>query len=57
MPCDLTHMWNKNKQNKNNVIDTENVLVVTRSQGCGEIGKMGRGSQLYGDRWKLDIWW
>lgn len=50
-------MEQKQTNKQNNVIDTENILVVPRGQGGGEVGKMGRGGQLYGDRWKLDIWW
>ena len=43
------------KQNKNKHIDTENRLVVTRGEkGWGE-GKTGKGGQLCGDGWNLDI--
>ena len=43
------------KQNKNKHLDTENKLMPTR--GEEREGKMGKGGQLYADRWKLDFWW
>lgn len=36
-------------------MDTENKIVVTREEK--REGKMGKGGQLYGDRWKLNFWW
>ena len=50
-----------NEQAKQNHIDREIRVVVTRGKGLGEGGrgccKMGKGDQLYGDRWKLNFWW
>ena len=43
-----------NKQNKNKHI--ENRLVVTRGETGWRKGQMGKGGQLYGDRWKLHFW-
>ena len=38
----LKNKINKN-QNRNRVIDTENVLMVARWEGCWEMGKKGEG--------------
>lgn len=37
-------------------MQTENRGAVTRGKGLGQ-GEMGKGSQLYGDGWKLIFWW
>ena len=51
---------NKSKiseQTKQKHLDKWNREVVTRGEtGWGE-GEMGKGDQLYGDRWKLNFWW
>ena len=44
------------KPNKNEQVGTENKIVVTKEVGVGQ-GEMGKGDQLYGDRWKLKFWW
>ena len=41
-----------NKPSKNKPVDTENRVVITRGKG-----KMGKGHQLYDNRWKLNFWW
>ena len=47
-----------NKPNKNQPVDIENKVVVTREEGAGRRGggEMDKGDQLYGDRWKLNFW-
>ena len=45
-----------NKPNKNQHIDTETRVVITRGEGEAE-GEMDEGGQLYGDTWKLHLWW
>ena len=47
MPSDFTYMWNlekkRNKQNRNKLIDTENILMVARWEGrLGRWVKKGR---------------
>lgn len=37
-------------------MDEENRLVVTRGERGWREGKMGKGGQLYGDKYKLDFW-
>ena len=44
------------KPDKNQQVGTENKIVVTKGVGVGQ-GEMGKGDQLYGDRWKLKFWW
>ena len=41
-----------NQSNKNKHVDTENRGAITRGKG-----KMGKGHQLYDERWKLHFWW
>lgn len=54
----LSNKWtNKTKTNT----ETEKRLVVTRGEKGVCVGgggcEMGKGSQLYGDRWEPDFWW
>lgn len=56
-------MWNKKNQktkiseqtkpNKNQHVDRENRAVVTRGDGVN--GKINKGGQLHGDRWKQNL--
>ena len=46
----FTYMWNlknKIKQNRNRLIDTENILVVARLEGVGVMGEKGEGIKKY----------
>lgn len=38
-----------NKQNKNELIDVKNRLVITRSEGVWGLGEVCEQSQLYGE--------
>ena len=47
-------MWNlkkQNKQTKNKLTDTENILVVTRGEEGWRVSETGKGAQLYDDGW------
>ena len=45
------------KPTKNKCVDKENRVVATRSEGARMEGKMGKGDQLRGDGWRLELWW
>lgn len=42
---------NKQKKIATTTIDTVNRLMSYQRRGCGRVG------DLYGDGWKLDLWW
>ena len=47
IPYELTYMWNLKTNNKNELTDTENKLVVTRGAGGGEWVKWVKGVKRY----------
>ena len=55
IPCDFTYTWNlkynTNKQNGNRLIDTENILTVTRWEGSWEVDE--KLKELRSTRWQL----
>ena len=38
-------------------IDTEDRMMVTRREGAGGKATMGVRNRLYGEGWKLNVWW
>lgn len=55
-PYDFTQMWDIKQCNKpNKLIDTNKSTVASRAEGGG--GRRGKGSQLHGDRRRLDFRW
>ena len=45
------------KQNKNELIEADNRLAVTRWGGVWREDKLGKEGQLHSNGWKLDFWW
>lgn len=58
-PYYFTHVGKKTESNKRNeFIDTDNGMVITRERGRKRVGEVSKGSQIYTDGRTLDIgWW
>ena len=55
-----TKTKNKNQQTKVNTLITEKRIVISRLAGWARgwrDAKIGEEDQLYGDGWKVNLWW